>query len=122
MADCPEKSVLVTYLYGEDSGRERARLEAHFAACRDCSEELASLRSVQVALSAWTVPEIDRGFDRWRTVAQPASSAARETWKALVVLARPAAAARLEPRRRRDALPGGRGHGGGHRRVRGALR
>lgn len=81
MADCPEKSVLVTYLYGEDSGRERARLEAHFAACRDCSEELASLRSVQVALSAWTVPEIDRGFDRWRTVAQPASSAARETWK-----------------------------------------
>ena len=78
MADCPEKSVLITYLYGEDSTGEHARVEAHVTACRVCSEELASLRSVQGALSAWTVPETDLAFDRWQAEPAPPSGAAHE--------------------------------------------
>ena len=73
MADCPDKSVLIAYLYGEDSAGERARVEAHVAACRACSDELASLRSVQGALSSWTVPEVDLAVDRWQAApARPA--------------------------------------------------
>lgn len=76
MADCPEKSVLIAYLYGEDSAGEHARVEAHVAACRACSDELASLRSVQGALSSWTVPEVDLAVDRWQTAPAPFSGAA----------------------------------------------
>ena len=78
MADCPEKSVLITYLYGEGSTGEHARVEAHVTACRACSEELASLRSVQGALSAWTVPETDLAFDRWQVAPAQTSGAAHE--------------------------------------------
>lgn len=76
MADCPEKSVLITYLYGEDSAGEHARVEAHVAACRACSDELASLRSVQGALSSWTVPEVDLAVDRWQAAPALFSGAA----------------------------------------------
>ncbi len=76
MADCPEKTSLVAYLYGEDSADDHARVEVHVAECRTCSEELTSLRSVQGALSGWTVPEVDLAFDGWRTVPSGDSGAA----------------------------------------------
>ena len=76
MADCPDKTTLVAYLYGEDSADEHARMEIHVAECRACSEALTSLRSVQGTLSAWNVPEVDLAFDRWRTVPSGSPGAA----------------------------------------------
>lgn len=76
MAECPDETSLVAYFYGEDSTHQRRVMEAHVAACRACADELASFRSVEEALSVWTVPEVDRRFDRWRTA--PAATVAAE--------------------------------------------
>ena len=54
MAECPDKTSLVAYFYGEDSTHQRRLMEAHVAACRACADELASFRSVEEALSPST--------------------------------------------------------------------
>ncbi len=76
MSDCPDNSALITYLYEEDAAGDRERVGSHVAACRACSEELASMRSVQGTLSVWTAPVADRAFDRWRDAPSAASTTA----------------------------------------------
>ena len=48
---------LMTYVYDEGEPSERERVDAHLAACRVCSAELASLRSTRGALTEWTPPD-----------------------------------------------------------------
>ena len=54
---CREAVELVTdYLEGALSGRDRARLEAHLAACPHCTEYLAQMR-VTIAVIGRVEPE-----------------------------------------------------------------
>lgn len=49
---------LVSYLYGECEAGERAAVERHLAACRDCSDEVASLQGVRLDLQSWAPPDV----------------------------------------------------------------
>lgn len=53
------EEALIAFLYDEPAGdrAERARFEAHMAACAQCGEELAALRGVQLQLGRWAPPE-----------------------------------------------------------------
>jgi hypothetical protein len=53
------EEALIAFLYDEPAGdrAERARFEAHMAACTQCSEELAALRGVQLQIGRWAPPE-----------------------------------------------------------------
>ena len=78
MAECPDKTSLVAYFYGEDATDRRSLIEAHVATCRACADELASFRSVEETLSVWTAPAVDQRFDRWQSVPAPAVAAERD--------------------------------------------
>jgi hypothetical protein len=54
---CPDKDLLVTYLYGEGEPPERERFEAHLEGCTACRDELAALERVRVDLGWWEAPE-----------------------------------------------------------------
>lgn len=57
---CREAVELITdYLEGALTGRERARLEAHLAACPHCSEYLAQMRRTLDLLGRVEAEELD---------------------------------------------------------------
>jgi anti-sigma factor RsiW len=66
--------LMAGYLDGALSGRDRARLEAHLAACPHCSEHLAQLRVTIETLGrvepddlpADTLDELVSLYRRWR--------------------------------------------------------
>lgn len=60
---CPEKELLVTVLYGEASDAERAALATHLRACASCSADMSALEGARASLSAWSAPELARGFE-----------------------------------------------------------
>ena len=73
---CREAVELVTdYLEGALTGRDRARLEAHLAACPHCSEYLAQMRKTLDVLGRIEPEELDplvqdelvALYRRWRT-------------------------------------------------------
>jgi hypothetical protein len=102
---CPDKALLVTYMYGEGDPPEREAFEAHLEACQACRDELGALERVRVDLSWWESPEpVGRvrivppetpapGF--WGWVATPAFGLAAA---ALLLLAVSAAVAGVEIR------------------------
>jgi hypothetical protein len=53
---CGNEERLVAYLYGEDSGDERADFERHLAACVSCTEDLRGLEFVRQELAEWEPP------------------------------------------------------------------
>ncbi len=59
---CDDKSLLVSYLYGECDDAERRAIEEHLAGCARCAGEIAGLRGVQDTLRQWTPPEQALGF------------------------------------------------------------
>ena len=52
-AHCERTELVAAYVLGGLPAREAARLEAHLAECKVCSEALASLRPVAESLVAW---------------------------------------------------------------------
>lgn len=50
---CSRAEDLVTYLYGEASGREAKDFERHMAKCAACRNELAAFRSVREGVVGW---------------------------------------------------------------------
>jgi anti-sigma factor RsiW len=57
-----DHEALVGYVYDELPAEDRARLDAHLAACTDCREELDELRGVRAQLTDWAVPATELGF------------------------------------------------------------
>lgn len=64
MSRCQEvdRESLVGYLYDELSAEDRARLDAHLAACGECRAELDEMRGVRGHLASWAVPQRELGF------------------------------------------------------------
>jgi len=60
--NCGDGQALVSYIYEECGGDERAAIDAHLLTCASCAEEVAGLRGTRVQLSAWTPPAVDLGF------------------------------------------------------------
>jgi hypothetical protein len=102
---CPDKGLLVTYLYGEGEPSEREEFEAHLDACPGCREELGALERVRVDLGWWEAPEavghvsiVQPGVPHtgtWAWVRTPAFGLAAA---ALLLLALTASIARVEVR------------------------
>jgi Putative zinc-finger len=97
---CEDKDAIVAYLYDEVEAGERARIDAHLAACAACRAEVNALRAVRIELPAWAPPERDLGLaivDRHRP---PERRWALPAWglaaAATLVLAAAAAIANLE--------------------------
>lgn len=59
---CVDKETLVSFLYGECKGDERASVEAHLASCPACGAEVAALGGVREALAQWVPPAAGGGF------------------------------------------------------------
>ncbi len=76
MSTC-DKELLVTYLYDECDAADRARVEAHAAACAACERELRALRDLREDLAQWAPPERPLGL---RVIQEP--SAPRAGWRA----------------------------------------
>ena len=101
---CGEHERLIDYVYDELNDDDRARFETHLAACAECREAAAGIRSVRAQLAGWQVPE--RGFGFTIAPGGPAAAApraARPWWAsgalaaaAVVLLAVAAAIANLE--------------------------
>ena len=72
---CDDKSLLVSYLYGEVSAADRAAVESHVATCAACADELASLGAVRADLARWEPPAADLGFQIVKAAPRPASPA-----------------------------------------------
>jgi hypothetical protein len=53
---CTDKTLIVTYLYGECDADERRLVEDHAATCAECAAELEQLRSVRATLDEWSAP------------------------------------------------------------------
>ena len=71
---CNDKTLLVSYLYGECDDAERRRaFEEHLTECADCAAEVAELRDLRSSLSEWEAPERALGF---RIVSEPPQLAA----------------------------------------------
>lgn len=68
---CNSKEPLVGYLYDELDADGRRAFETHLKTCAECRDELASLRSTRVHLTAWAPPEPDFGFQIVRSPAAP---------------------------------------------------
>jgi hypothetical protein len=96
--DCPDKSLLVAYLYGECDANEREAFERHLARCAACSTELDALGEVRAGLQEWAPPEVALGFRvvrddaPERVVAFTPRAETRGRWNALPAWARLAAA------------------------------
>jgi predicted anti-sigma-YlaC factor YlaD len=88
---CDDKTLLVSYLYGEVSDADRAAVEAHVATCAACADELASLGEVRADLARWEPPAADLGFQ----IVQAAPRPARRAWSRPAVWAPMALAAGL---------------------------
>lgn len=69
---CNRGDLLVSYIYDEISDRDRREVEAHLAACGDCREEIAGLRSTRGYLASWAPPQPDLGFRIVSGAAAPA--------------------------------------------------
>jgi len=50
---CDDKTLIVTYLYGECDEAGRRAVDAHLATCPACAAELEQLRSVRTTLAGW---------------------------------------------------------------------
>jgi len=59
---CNDKTLLVSYLYGECNDAERRTYEEHLTECVDCTADVAELRGVRSSLSEWEAPERALGF------------------------------------------------------------
>lgn len=105
-----DHDALVSYVYDELTGQDRARLDAHLAVCGGCREELDEMRGVRGQLATWTVPPRELGFAivsatehrrvdlrRWTLAAGLAAAA-------VLVLAAAAAIANLDIRYDREGL------------------
>ena len=57
-----DKDLLVSYLYDDLAGRERATFERHVRECDDCRGELDALRGVRADLVSWSPVRPDFGF------------------------------------------------------------
>lgn len=75
---CDDKTLLVSYLYGEVSDAERAAVDAHVASCAACADELASLGAVRSDLARWEPPAADLGFQIVQAAPPPV---ARAWWR-----------------------------------------
>jgi hypothetical protein len=60
---CPDKEALITLLYGEVEPQERERLTDHIGACAACASEMVALEEARGSLTAWTAPDLTRGFE-----------------------------------------------------------
>ena len=65
------KDQLVSYLYGDLDGGQRALFERHLRGCDECRVELEAMRSVRTDLLTWSPPEPDFSF---RVVREPRES------------------------------------------------
>src|SRR5918996_4988778 len=111
---CESKELIVGYLYGELSGDERSRFDAHLAGCSDCRIEIEELKTTRAHLALWTPPELDLGFRLIRgDAAVPAAPAPRRirfapafafAAAAVIVLAAAAAIANVEVRYGSDGV------------------
>ena len=52
----PPSETWMSYLYGELSAGERAKLSAHLQTCPDCAAKIGDWQSAQNQLDAWRVP------------------------------------------------------------------
>src|SRR5437870_5063145 len=59
---CGDAEQLVSYIYEECDDRERAAIERHLAACRQCADDVAGLRGVRLDLQGWTTPDVALGI------------------------------------------------------------
>lgn len=117
---CEEKELLVSYLYDELAGGQRAAFDSHLRGCADCRTELHALRDVRADLAGWSPPQPDFGFRvvrggrdaaerdavrgpvaSWRAWWTPAAGFAAA---AVLVLAAAAAMARIEVRSGPDGV------------------
>jgi hypothetical protein len=87
---CPDKELLVAYLYGEADAAGGREVEAHLAGCRVCATEIDGLRGVRTALSRWKPPDQSLGF---RLVRDPVVVPIRRRWFTVPAWAQAAAAA-----------------------------
>jgi anti-sigma factor RsiW len=67
------KEQLVSYVYEELAGHERAEFEQHLSACAECQEELADLRGTRFQLASWAPPQPEFNFHIVRGAAAPAA-------------------------------------------------
>jgi hypothetical protein len=58
-----DSELIVGYLYEELSPAERQSVERHLASCSACRAEVEGLRGTRAALTAWTPPAHDLGFE-----------------------------------------------------------
>jgi hypothetical protein len=65
------KEHLVSYIYDELGGAERAAFEAHLPGCADCRRELSQLRDTRQHLTTWAPPEPELSFHVVRGGAVP---------------------------------------------------
>lgn len=103
---CNRGDLLVSYVYDEISDGDRREVEGHLAACVECREEVAGLRSTRGYLGSWAPPQPDLGFRVIRGGAAPAPAPAPPQRRlapafgfaaaAAIVLAASAAIANLE--------------------------
>jgi hypothetical protein len=66
------KEQLVSYVYEELAGGERAEFERHLSGCTDCQQELADLRGTRHRLASWSPPQPEFNFHIVRGAAAPA--------------------------------------------------
>jgi anti-sigma factor RsiW len=110
------KEQLVTYVYEELGGSERAEFEHHLSECAECREELAELRGARYQLASWAPPQPEFNFHIVRGAAAPVMPLAPRRrlafvpqWAlsaaaALLLIAGAAAVANLEVRYGQDGL------------------
>jgi hypothetical protein len=102
---CDSKDLLVDFVYDELATAERREFELHLAACAECRDEVAGLRTTRAQLTRWTPPDPDFAFTivRRSTAPQPAPRfRLSPVWglaaAAVLVLAAAAAIAGIEVR------------------------
>jgi len=72
MCNQADKDDLVSYLYDDLDGPQRAAFERHLRTCAECRDELTAMRAVRADLLTWSPHEPDFAF---RLVAEPRISA-----------------------------------------------
>jgi hypothetical protein len=81
--NCPDKELIVTWVYDEANDHERATLEAHLARCTACAREVESLTAVRRQLAGWQAPALATAFQVQvvpRAAATPATLPPRQAW------------------------------------------
>ena len=59
---CGNEDALVAFLYDEGDPAELEAIAAHVARCRECSDEIESLRLTRTQLASWSPPAAALGF------------------------------------------------------------